>query len=152
MCGVVQADQSVFVKIITIYVLYKFAAQSLILTGNDYAVKMRLKGGEKMDDIISKILQMDETARKLEDEAQAEKIASREEVKKKRQEVYDEYLESAKEHVEQFKIAAKKTSDAEWKKTEKHYDDVSKSLEKKFKDHKDKWVSEIVDGVLSYNT
>ena len=31
-----------------------------------------------------------ETARKMEDEAQAERIASREEVKKARQEVYDE--------------------------------------------------------------
>lgn len=104
-----------------------------------------------MDDIISKILQMDETARKMEDEAQAEKIASREEVKKKRQEVYDHYLESAKTHVQEFKKAAKKTSDENWKKTEKYYSDVSKSLDKKFKDHKDKWVNDIVNGVLSYN-
>ena len=104
-----------------------------------------------MDDIISKILQMDETARKMEDEAQAEKIASREEVKKKCQEVYDQYLESAKIHVQEFEKAAKKTSDENWKKTEKYYSDVSKSLDKKFKDHKDKWVNDIVNGVLSYN-
>lgn len=104
-----------------------------------------------MDDIISKILQMDETARKMEDEANAEKIASREEVKKKRQEVYEEYLESARTHVEEYKKTAKKASDENWKKTEKYYSDVSKSLDKNFKDHKDKWVNDIVNGVLSYN-
>lgn len=105
-----------------------------------------------MDDIISKILQMDETARKMEDEANAEKIASREEVKKKRQEVYDEYLESARAHVEEYKKAAQKSSDENWKKTEKYYSNVSKSLDKKFRDHKEKWVNDIVNGVLSYNS
>ena len=104
-----------------------------------------------MDDIISKILEMDETARKMEDEAQAERIASREEVKKARQEVYDEYLESAQNHIEQYKKAAKKTSEEEWKVTLKHYDDVSAALEKKFKNNKEKWVNDIVNGVLSYN-
>ena len=34
-----------------------------------------------MDEIISKILQMDETARKIDEEAQAERIASQEEVR-----------------------------------------------------------------------
>lgn len=105
-----------------------------------------------MDDIISKILQMDETARKMEDEAQAEKIASREEVKKKRQEVYDEYLKKARTHIEDYKLAAKKTSDENWKKTEKYYSDVSKALEKKFRDNKEKWVNDIVNGVLNYNS
>lgn len=101
-----------------------------------------------MDDIISKILQMDETARKMDDEAQAEKIASREEVKKKRQEVYDKYLESARAHVEQFKKSAAQTSDEEWKAAQKHYDSVSKALEKKFNDNKEKWVDDIVSSVL----
>lgn len=102
-----------------------------------------------MDAIINKILQMDETARRMEDEAQAEKIASREEVKKKRREVYDEYLSSAREHVESFKLAAKKTSDEKWMQTEKHYSEISRSIDKKFKDNKDIWVNEIVDGVLN---
>ena len=65
-----------------------------------------------MDDmigIVKKIFQMDETARKLAEEADAEKIASREEVKKKRQQVYDEYLENARTQVEEYKQSAKKT-------------------------------------------
>ena len=108
-----------------------------------------------MDDmigIVKNIFQMDETARKLAEEADAEKIASREEVKKKRQQVYDEYLENARTQVEEYKQSAKKTADAEWKKTEKYYSNVSKNLEKKFNDHKDKWVNDIVNGVLSYNS
>ena len=103
-----------------------------------------------MDDVINKILQMDEEARKLDEEAQAERIASREEVMKKRKEVYDDYLKSAKEHIESYKAAEKKTSEAGWKKTEKYYDNVSRTLEKKFRDNKEKWVSEIVSGVLSF--
>ncbi len=105
-----------------------------------------------MDDIISKILQMDETTRKMEDEAQAEKIASREEVKKKYQEVYDDYLSKARTHIEEYKASAQKTSDENWKKTEKYYSDVSKALEKKFRDHKEKWINDIVSGVLNYNS
>lgn len=101
-----------------------------------------------MDDLISKILQMDETARKMDEEAQAEKIASREEVKKKRQEVYDEYLESAKAHVEQYKKSAAEASEKEWSVTKKHYDDVSQRLEKTFNKNKEKWVDEIVSAVL----
>lgn len=107
-----------------------------------------MNGGKSMDDIISKILQMDETARKMNDEAQAEKIASREEVKKKRQQVYDEYLESAKAHVEEFKKSAAKSSEEEWQAALKHYDSVSLLLEKKFEDNKEKWVNDIVDSVL----
>lgn len=102
-----------------------------------------------MDDIINKILEMDEAARKLEDEAQAEKIASREEVMNKRREVYEEYLSSAKDHIESFKIAAKKTSDEKWSATEKHYKDVSALLDKTFEKNKDKWIDEIVKGVIS---
>lgn len=105
-----------------------------------------------MDEVISKILQMDETARKMDEEAQAERIASHEEVMKKRSEVYDEYLEHAKAHVEQYKAAERKANDALWKKTEKHYDDVSKELDRKFSDNKNKWIDEIVNGVLSYNS
>ena len=101
-----------------------------------------------MDDLISKILQMDETARKMEEEAQAEKIASREEVKKKRQEVYDEYLESAKVHVEQYKKTAVKASEEEWEITKKHYDSVSQKMEKTFKSNKERWVDNIVSAVL----
>lgn len=102
-----------------------------------------------MDDIISKILQMDETARKMDDEAQAEKIASREEVKQKRQEVYEEYLSSAREHIESFKEAAKKSSDEKWLKTEKYYNNVSNSLDKEYKENKEKWIADIVNGVLN---
>lgn len=102
-----------------------------------------------MDDIISKILEMDEAARKLEDEAQAEKIASRDEVMNKRKEVYEEYLSSAKDHIESFKIAAKKTSDEKWIKIEKHYEDISASLKKKFDKNKEQWINEIVNGVIS---
>lgn len=101
-----------------------------------------------MDDIINKILAMDETARKLDDEAQAEKIASREEVLKKRQEVYDEYLRTAAEHLEMFKKAAGKSSEEKWKKTEKYYENLSSSLDKVYKENKDRWVNEIVSGVL----
>lgn len=101
-----------------------------------------------MDDIINKILEMDETARKLDDEAQAEKIASREEVLKKRQQVYDEYLSSAAEHIETFKIAAQKSSDEKLKETERHYEKISKSLDKKYENNKEKWVAEIVKGVI----
>ncbi len=105
-----------------------------------------------MDEVISKILQMDETARKMDEEAQAEKIASHEEVKKKRQEVYEQYLENAKAHVEEYKTKAKKDYESTWKETVKHYDDISKDLERKFANNKDRWVEEIVNGVLSYNS
>ena len=101
-----------------------------------------------MDDLIVKILQMDETARKMNEEAQAEKIASREEVKKKHREVYEEYLESAKAHVEQYKKTAEETSEKEWSVTKKHYDALSLKLEKTFNKNKDKWVDEIVGAVL----
>lgn len=102
-----------------------------------------------MDDIISKILEMDETARKLNDEVMAEKIASREEVVRKRQEVYDKYLSSAKEHIREFKNAAQKASDEEWQETEKYYKEVSLALERKFKENKQQWVDEIYNDVIS---
>ncbi len=101
-----------------------------------------------MDDLIVKILQMDETARKMDEEAQAEKIASREEVKKKHREVYEEYLESARAHVEQYKKAAEEASEKEWSVTKKHYDSLSQKLEKNFNKNKEKWVDEIVTSVL----
>ncbi len=102
-----------------------------------------------MDDIINKILEMDETARKYSEQVESEKIASRNEVLKKRQAVYDEYLESAREHVEKFKEAAAKDSENDWKKTEQYYARISNALESDYKENKSKWVDAIVNEVIS---
>lgn len=101
-----------------------------------------------MYDIINKILEMDEEARKLEDKTQAEKIASRQEVLKKKQEVYDEYLSAAKEHLETFKSAAKNSNEEKIKKAEQYYEEVSLALDKTFAQNKDRWIDEIVNGII----
>ena len=66
-------------------------------------------------------------------------------------EVYEEYLKSAKTHVEEYKKSESKIAAEKQKETEKYYAGISKALEKKYKDNKEKWVNGIVNGVLNYN-
>lgn len=102
-----------------------------------------------MQDLLKKIIEMDEQARRIEQQAKSEKEKSEAEVEQLREKIYSDYIERAKERVEknisidethaEEKIAAYAES------AEKAKADMSAL----YAENKDKWVSEIVSRTLA---
>ncbi len=102
-----------------------------------------------MQDLLKKIIEMDEQARKIEQQAKSEKEKSEAEVEQLREKIYTDYIERAKERVEK-NIAIDKAHAEE--KLTAYAEDTAKAkadMGALYEDNKDKWVSEIVGRVLA---
>ena len=102
-----------------------------------------------MQDLLKKIIEMDEQARKIEQQAKSEKLKSEEEVEALRRKIYDDYIERARDRVEK-NIAvdeqhAKERIDDCIKETE----EKKRAMRRRYADNKDAWVDEIVKRALS---
>lgn len=102
-----------------------------------------------MKDLLKKIIEMDERARKAEEQAKSEKLKSEAEIEELRDKIYNDYIERAKDRVEK-NIAVDKAN------AEKKIAEYSASAEKAKHDmsaiyyaYGNKWVDEIVGRVLS---
>ena len=102
-----------------------------------------------MKDLLKKIIEMDERARKAEEEAKAEKLKSEAEIEELRNKIYNDYIVRAKDRVEK-NIAVDKAN------AEKKIAEYSAAAEKAKHDmsaiyyaNGDKWVDKIVSRVLS---
>lgn len=100
-----------------------------------------------MQDMIKKVVEMDEKARELEAQAQQEKISIKEEIEAQRQKVYNDYIEKARIRAKKNdEIAQKQAEEKLAKSREKHLTMMSK-LKEQFDANCDKWVDEIVSRV-----
>ncbi|MGN0558118.1 MAG: hypothetical protein ACI4IS_01560 [Acutalibacteraceae bacterium] len=101
-----------------------------------------------MEDMLKKIVEMDEKARELKIKAQQDKAASVEKVEKARKELYEGYLEKARERAKKNAEAEQQHADREWEETKKQYDKISSALEAEYAKNCDRWVNEIFENVI----
>lgn len=97
-----------------------------------------------MQDMIKKVVEMDEKARELEARTQQEKISIKEEISEQKQKIYEDYIEKAR-------IRARKNDDLEQKHAEEQlaeskerHAEAMTEMKKHFDLNCDKWVDEIV--------
>lgn len=101
-----------------------------------------------MEDMIKKVVEMDEKARELEAQAQQEKIRIKEEIEAQRQKVYDDYIEKARIRANKNDELARQKADEQLiKATEKHKEMMAK-LKEQFDSNCDKWVQELFERVI----
>lgn len=101
-----------------------------------------------MENMIKKVVEMDEKARALEEQSQQEKISIIEEIEVQRQKVYDNYIEQARIRAKiNDELARQKADENLAKATEKHKETMTK-LKEQFDAKCDKWVQEIFDRVI----
>ena len=97
-----------------------------------------------MEDMISKILDMDKKARDLTDEAQRSKIDFEKDILQKKEQIKNDYLNRAKERIEINKATAQKKADEQLEVIEKRNSTVIRWLDSTYEENGDKWVNEIV--------
>ncbi len=100
-----------------------------------------------MEDMLSKIVEMDEKARKLTEEADREKATSEQDIAKARDAVYNKYIENARKRIEKNEVTERMAADDRLKKSKQKQKEALDRLEKTFSDNCDKWVDEIVSQV-----
>lgn len=102
-----------------------------------------------MENMIEKIVQMDEQAQKLAQQAQQNKVAMEQEIAQIHKEVYEQYLLGARQRIEKSKAAEEAAADEKWKVIEQRQAQQNAQFKKNFAENKDKWVDQIVQNVLS---
>ncbi len=101
-----------------------------------------------MEDMLSKIVEMDEKARKLTEEADREKATSEQDIAKARDAVYNHYIENARKRIEKNEATERRAADDRLKRSKQKQKEAFEKLEKTFSDNCDKWVDEIVSQVI----
>ncbi len=97
-----------------------------------------------MQDMLKKIIEMDEQARLVKEKAIQEKAATENEIIKTKQKIYDEYIERAKDRVKKNLDVDRNNAEKNWQITKSKYDNALNDLETMDKENHNKWVNEIV--------
>lgn len=102
-----------------------------------------------MQDLLKRIIEMDEQARKIEKEAESEKIKSEEEVDKLRVQIYNDYIERAKERIEKNIAVDKAQAQERLNEYRAQTDEKKSTMRRLYEDNKERWVEEIVNRSLA---
>lgn len=99
--------------------------------------------------MIDRILSIDKEARKIKDEIQKENVTLEEEIKQRKKEIRESYLERAVERVNRNRELEEKSSREKILKMQEYTKEKLKELENIYKEHKDEWAKRIVENVRS---
>ncbi len=102
-----------------------------------------------MQDLIKKIISMDIEAQKIRDNAELEKIKSKEEILETKESIHQKYLDKALIRASKNDLAEQDLANEQWEETMQKHNWLQKELESKFEQNKDKFVSTIVANVLN---
>lgn len=102
-----------------------------------------------MQDLLKKIIEMDEQAREIEQKAKEEKLRSEEEVEILREQIYNDYIVRAKDRIEKNIAVDQKHADERYAAYQEQCDDIKKNMEQLYEKQKDAWVDEIVTRTLA---
>jgi FKBP-type peptidyl-prolyl cis-trans isomerase (trigger factor) len=102
-----------------------------------------------MQELLSKLIEMDERARALREEAEQEKAASEKNIDKLRRHIYDDYIERAKDRVEKNFAVDRRITEDELKTYREKIDAMKAQMNQQYEAEGDRWVDEIVARVLA---
>lgn len=102
-----------------------------------------------MQDMLAKIIAMDENARKIKEEAEQNKIKSEKEIEELREKIYSDYIERAKERIEKNIAVDREYAEKSLSEYTEKVELAEKDMQALYHDNGDKWVDEIVSRVLA---
>ncbi|MBQ6626107.1 MAG: hypothetical protein IIX27_02310 [Ruminococcus sp.] len=102
-----------------------------------------------MQDMLKKIIEMDEQARLVKEQAQQEKAATEQEIIDTKKRIYNEYIERAKIRVEKNLEVDRTNAQKQWEKSQVKNEEIINELETSFSENSEKWADEIVKRVLA---
>ncbi len=102
-----------------------------------------------MEDMISKIVDMDKKARDITDEAQKSKIDYENQIIRTKEKIKNDYLERAKKRIEINRQTAQKKAEEQLQLLEEKNGAIIENLDKTYSENCDNWVNTIVDRVIN---
>lgn len=106
-------------------------------------------GGNEMQDMLSKIVDMDEKVRIQNKQAEKQKADSLKMINQKKDDIYNDYINRARERIKKNQKAEQEAADKKWQNIEAKQKDSLAMLDESFKKNGDKWVNAIVDNVIN---
>ncbi len=101
-----------------------------------------------MEDMIAKILEMDEKAKKISEETQSYKMNCEQELIAKKEEIKSRYLELARIRVEKNRVAEEEKAEMLFKEYEEKQKAVLENMENLYKQKGDEWVNQIFNRTI----
>ncbi|MBQ7966038.1 MAG: hypothetical protein IJ331_08155 [Ruminococcus sp.] len=102
-----------------------------------------------MQDMLKRIIEMDEQARLVKEQAKKEKAATEQEIIETKKKIYDEYIERAKDRVRKNLEVDKANAEKEWEVKKAQHQVLSDNLDKMYSENHDLWVEQIVTRVTN---
>ena len=101
-----------------------------------------------MQELLSKIIETDENARKIKEAAERDKLNSELEIEEMRRNIYDDYIARAKERVEKNIAVDRDYAERELAGYKAKAELILTSMRQAYADNGQRWVDEIVERAL----
>lgn len=102
-----------------------------------------------MQDMLSKIVDMDEKVRIQNKQAEQSKAESLELINKKKDDIYNDYINRARERIKKNQKAEQESADKKWQVIEAKQKSSLVMLDDSFKKNGEEWVNAIVNNVIN---
>lgn len=102
-----------------------------------------------MQDMLAKIIAMDENARKIKQQAEQDKINSEREIEELREKIYSDYIERAKKRIETNIAIDRNLTEESLKAYSEKVEKAESDMEQLYADKGEAWADEIVARVLA---
>ena len=102
-----------------------------------------------MQDLLKRIIEMDEQARKIEQQAKDEKLRSETEVEQLKEQIYNDYIVRAKDRIEKNIAVDRENADKRYAQAKQHHEAMKQEMNRLYNENKDRWVDEIVKRALN---
>lgn len=101
-----------------------------------------------MEDMVKKIIELDEHARKLSKDAENEVLSSVNEIQQAKEQILTTYYQRAKRRLELNRQAEQEGVNDQIKSIETNYRELMRNMERHYKENGPMWVDEIVNRVI----
>lgn len=102
-----------------------------------------------MQDMLKKIIEMDEQARLVKEQAIKEKAATEQEIIETKKKIYEDYIDRAKDRVRKNLEVDRANAEKEWEKAQAKHQEILSNLDTMYSENHDLWVNQIVERVIN---
>lgn len=102
-----------------------------------------------MQNMLKKIIEMDEQARLVKEQAIKEKAATEQEIIETKKKIYNDYIDRAKDRVRKNLEVDRANAEKEWEKAQAKHQETLISLDNMYNENHDLWVNQIVERVIN---
>ena len=102
-----------------------------------------------MQNMLKKIIEMDEQARLVKEQAIKDKAATEQEIIETKKKIYNDYIDRAKDRVRKNLEVDRANAEKEWEKAQAKHQETLVNLDKMYSENHDMWVNQIVERVIN---